>query len=481
MKPKAYWKTTAFRVLAGFALWSCFYGLGTLPVRLWDESRQAINSLEMLQSGQYGYSTFDGMPDFYNTKPPLLIWLQTLSGALFGFSEWSLRLPSALAGVCTGLLVFVFVFRNSDSEAAALLAGVSLMAAPGWIDEHVARTGDYDALLTLWLCAAMCAYYRFERESHPGSAHLFLLFTFLAVATKSTAGLMFLPGIFIWSISTGALKKLLRVRGFLLLSAGMLLLLSAWYAVHESLTPGYLRAVWNNEVSARFVQPSEGHSGPWYYYLLQLALTDFPWWPLAIAGFLASLLLLRSRLAGFIAWQLTAFLALLSIGATKIEWYAAPALPLLAMGTGILLLPAGNARIRNSILAASLLSIMALWSQQTLNRITKPIELQMPGPEDELSLYLQGRHSLLRPDTAFRVITADYNPTVLVYTRMPDRRFHFSNLDWRQLDSSEKVIAWHAHQLDSLKTWYPYRLLSRSGHLHFIEIQGRKRSLIHRK
>ena len=53
MKPKAYWKTTAFRVLAGFALWSCFYGLGTLPVRLWDESRQAINSLEILQSGQY--------------------------------------------------------------------------------------------------------------------------------------------------------------------------------------------------------------------------------------------------------------------------------------------------------------------------------------------------------------------------------------------------------------------------------------------
>jgi 4-amino-4-deoxy-L-arabinose transferase-like glycosyltransferase len=457
-----------------FSCWSVFFGLGSLPVRLWDESRQAINSLEMMQSGNWLYTTFNGQPDFYNTKPPLLIWLQGISAQLFGFSAWSLRLPSAIAGLLTGLLVFVFVHRETRNQWAAALASISLMAAPGWIDEHVVRTGDYDALLCLWLSASWMSFYRFEQTGRLQSALSFVAFTFLALFTKSTAGLMLLPGLFVWGLARGSLKKLLQLPSVWWTATGFMVLLATWYIAHEYHTPGYLKTVWENEVRARFLEPSEGHHGPWYFYLQQLAFTDFPWWPVSLVGFAVCLWLLRSRSAAFAAFQASAFLSLLSLSATKIEWYAAPALPLLAAGSGLLLAPAHSQTKRLIIFAACMAAIGTMYSQTTLKRLLDPIELRAPGPEDELSLYLLGKHRELRPDTNHQIIRTDYNPTLMLYTRWPGMRIPMRTQDWKQLDSGSSYIAWHAHHLDSIRHWFDCRIIRQSGHLHLLEIKGVK-------
>lgn len=433
-----------------------------------------MNSLEMLQSGNWLYSTFNGAPDFYNTKPILLIWLQSLSALLFGFSAWSLRLPTALAGLATAMMIYGFLRRETKNEWTASLAGISLMAAPGWTDEHVVRSGDYDALLCLWLTASWISFYRFDQNGSRRSALAFTVFTFLALFTKSTAGLMLLPGLFIWGLYSRSIWKMLRMGAVWWTAGGLILLLASWYAAHEHYTPGYLNTVWHNEVVSRFLQPSEGHEGPWYFYLRQLALTDFPYWPPALAGIIASLWLLRSRLAGFVGWQLTAFLLPLSMSATKIEWYAAPALPMLAVGFGMLLAPAQDKAVRISIFTTGIITVAAIFSQTTLKRLNDPIELRSPGPEDEMSLYLQGRHPSLAVDSVFRVLTADYNPTVMLYTRWPGKSLGIKTADWQQLDSGNQVIAWHAVQLDSLNVWYHYRVLQRCGHLHKLHILGKK-------
>ncbi|MBU6325229.1 MAG: glycosyltransferase family 39 protein [Bacteroidetes bacterium] len=472
------WKSPTFLGFVVFAGWCCFYRLGDLPVRLWDESRQAMNVLEMIQSGNWLYSTFNGAPDFYNTKPILLIWLQSLSALLFGFSEWSLRLPTALAGMATALLIYGFLRRETKNEWTAALAGLSLMCAPGWIDEHVVRSGDYDALLCLFLTASWISFYRFDLNGSKRAALAFTVFTFLALFTKSTAGLMLLPGLFLWGLFSRNIWNMLRIGAVWRTAAVMVLLLGSWYAAHEYYTPGYLNTAWNNEVVSRFLHPNEGHEGPWYFYLRQLALTDFPYWPPALAGFVASLWLLRSRLAAFVAWLLIAFLLPLSMSATKIEWYAAPALPMLAVGFGMLLAPATVRTVRIGIFSAGIIAIAAIFSQTTLQRLKDPIELRSPGPEDELSLYLQGRHPSLAVDSTFRVLTADYSPTVMLYTRWPGRHNGVRTIDWKQLDSGNRVIAWHAVQLDSLKAWYGYQLIQQAGHLHKLQITGRNRTTL---
>jgi len=55
-----------------------FLHLDILPLRMWDEARYAINAYEMNQNGNFIVTHYQGQPDMWNTKPPLMIWFQAL-------------------------------------------------------------------------------------------------------------------------------------------------------------------------------------------------------------------------------------------------------------------------------------------------------------------------------------------------------------------------------------------------------------------
>ena len=92
-------------ILIALSSFLFFFELGRPNLLLWDESRLAVNALEMAQSGNYLVTTYDGAPDTWNSKPPLAIWLMSLSVSLLGASEVSVRLPAALRGFFTMLLL----------------------------------------------------------------------------------------------------------------------------------------------------------------------------------------------------------------------------------------------------------------------------------------------------------------------------------------------------------------------------------------
>lgn len=97
----ARWVLTLFLVLGSFPL---FLHMDTLSARLFDESRQVLNALEMLRSGDWLVTRYQGVADLYNTKPPLLFWLITASYALLGPGELAMRLPfwpGPLASYCS--------------------------------------------------------------------------------------------------------------------------------------------------------------------------------------------------------------------------------------------------------------------------------------------------------------------------------------------------------------------------------------------
>src|ERR1051325_2737602 len=88
-----------------------FLNLDVLAIRTFDEARNTVNAYEMYRNGNYLISHFDGAPYLWNTKPPLLIWLQVLFMKILGPGELALRLPSALAGLFTCLSIFLFTGR----------------------------------------------------------------------------------------------------------------------------------------------------------------------------------------------------------------------------------------------------------------------------------------------------------------------------------------------------------------------------------
>jgi 4-amino-4-deoxy-L-arabinose transferase-like glycosyltransferase len=125
-----------------------FYRLGHLPVIQWDESRLANNAVEMYLNKSYLVTTYDQKPDMWNTKPPLMIWLQVASISVWGMNEFAVRFPSALAGLIGIFLIGFWVFKLSKSLTWSSVSMLLLATTGGYIQLHGSITGDYDALLT---------------------------------------------------------------------------------------------------------------------------------------------------------------------------------------------------------------------------------------------------------------------------------------------------------------------------------------------
>src|SRR5689334_14395855 len=100
-----------FLILCYFSI---FLRLTSYPLLMWDESRLAENAFEMLKSKNLIVPTYEGAPDMWNTKPPMAVWIMTLFMKFFGYSDLTVRLPSAIAAFLTALFIFQFVTRVQE-------------------------------------------------------------------------------------------------------------------------------------------------------------------------------------------------------------------------------------------------------------------------------------------------------------------------------------------------------------------------------
>lgn len=326
--------------LLWFALvvFALMFGLGRPPFQIWDEGRILINTLEMAQSGQWMATTFEGKPEFWNTKPLLLHWLQWASASLFGWNEWGLRLPSAASALAVILLTLWISRGILGSSKVGFAAGLVLIVLPGYVGFHASRSADYDALLSLGTTGAFLSLWL---ASERDSRYLLLVWFFLtlAVFTKGIAGLLIAPGLACVALLRYRAVPWLQTRwfwlGFIFFGAVGL----TYYLGREYVQPGYLDAVWRNELGGRFAQTNEGHDHPWYYYIGVLARqTSIGGGFLLLFGVILALnsKTNRVRLAARDALIVALFLGvILSASQSKLDWYLVPMHPLLALAAGL--------------------------------------------------------------------------------------------------------------------------------------------------
>ncbi|OON70804.1 ArnT family glycosyltransferase [Hymenobacter sp. CRA2] len=335
----------ALLALAPVLYFSLLDRMASHPVVMWDESRLACNAAEMLRNGNWLVTYFADRVDLWNTKPPLLIWIQAILFKIIGPGEVALRLPSVLAAAGTAWLLVWFCNRVLNAPLMGLCAALVLLTTSGYIDRHVSRTGDYDTLLVLLTTWYTLSFFRYLEDGRRSALWQAALGVALAVLTKGVAGAMCLPGLLLYAIATGKLLWLMK-RGQAYAALGTTVaIVAAYYVAREYAAPGYWHAVYENELGGRLLSDLT-YTGeqPWNWYLNMLVNDELlPWLYWMPIGLVALLYKgvpgVYRRFALLTVLFLVCFMVVISSATTKYYWYEAPIYPFCALlaGAGVAL------------------------------------------------------------------------------------------------------------------------------------------------
>jgi 4-amino-4-deoxy-L-arabinose transferase-like glycosyltransferase len=469
------------------AIWPLFMHLDTMPLRMWDEARQAISAYEMLRGGDWLVAHFYGQPDMWSTKPPLLIWLQTFFFTILGPGEMALRLPSAIAAFLTGWFLLRTTTRQLNAPWLGLIASLMVYTSDGYIHMHVARSGDYDALLVLFMTTSAWALFRWSNDGKPRDLLWFFVLLTLGVLTKSVQALLFVPGLGIYLFARKRLVPFLKERMTWVGICVFVLLVGGFYLLRESANPGYLQAVWENELGGRYGASLEGHEQPWNFYIRMLIDYHFTaWWMLVPLGMLVGLVHREEHLR---QWTLlltcigACYLLVISSAGTKLEWYEAPLFPVLAglaaIPLHVILQWTFSENWSPSVLTRRVLPWALLFVafvspySHTIGRTYFPQEYDWDRDVYVGSYYL---HKAVRggPLEANVLCHDTYNAHLMFYVKvLNEQGKDMRSLSKHGLEPGMRAMAIEPFVKESIEREYDYRIVHENGALRIYEIIAR--------
>ncbi|TCT20592.1 ArnT family glycosyltransferase [Thiobaca trueperi] len=272
---------------------SFFWQLGAVPLYDLDEGAFTEATREMLDSGNFITPHKDGEPRY--DKPVLIYWLQAASAETFGFDEFALRLPSALAASLWVLALWFFVRARLDAPTATV-AGLTMALCLQV--SLIGKAAVADALLNLFIALTFFEIYRYYLDPDPKTNRRFVLRAYLWMGlgflTKGPVAvffpvvvsfLFFLSGI---RLSRASLARFARWFKAVFAPLGWLIFLliaGPWYlAVYLDDGAGFFRSFFLEHNAGRFSGTLHGHAGfPGYYLvMLPLVLMPFTGWFLSL-------------------------------------------------------------------------------------------------------------------------------------------------------------------------------------------------------
>ncbi len=325
--------------IVALGIFTLFHSL-SFPLFEPDEARNAQLALNALESGQWMSLSLDQEP--YWDKPPLQIWAIALSYKIFGVSQYSTRIPCAIASLLTLVLMLVVGKRLIGFRAAALGASLLLLTS-GFV--LAGRYVTMDASLTAATTATM-------------------LFSWLAVRDQSSKRMAFLAGVScgIGFLIKGPIIAVLCLPPLLLASwlnrgqtslrksplpwiwflTPTLLITAPWFVAMTIIHPDFLGYFfWKHHV-VRFAS-AFNHREPFWYYAIGIFLFMAPASYLlpSLAKYLTSSRptnrLWRTKDQGFLFLTAIWIIGFFTMAESKLPTYIVPAFPPICLLMGVLL------------------------------------------------------------------------------------------------------------------------------------------------
>lgn len=190
-------------------------------------------------------------------KPPLAVWVMSLSVKLFGLNPWSIQVPQALMGVATVWLVYRMA-ATVMGHRWGLVAGALMAFMP--VSTAVFRYNNPDALLMLLMTGAAAITLdaiRRRRVSFLAVAGLLLGAGFL---TKQLQVAFILPALIAAVVFASAWSWKTKAGGILWATAAAIVTAGSWLTV-VALTPSAARPFIGGTRNNSFLELTFGYNG----------------------------------------------------------------------------------------------------------------------------------------------------------------------------------------------------------------------------
>ena len=334
-------------------LYICYFShLGALGLVGPDEPRYAWIARDMMETGDWVTPRLYGKAWF--EKPPLYYWGAALSFKLFGVSEATARLPSAVSALLATFAIAWLALRLYGAETARWVL-LLLPTTVGMIGfSHAAATDmPFSAMLTIAMVAAAVVLGLLPSSPGKSSApnelsepsasftssispiffasFLFGFFLALAVLAKGPAAIILCGGaVFFWALFTKRWRDALRLLHPVAIVAFCVTALP-WYVICARRNPDFLRVFIIEHNFKRYLTPEFQHVQPFWYFAEIILLAVLPWTAVFLWSLIVGVPRLRSgKLSSptiFLLCHATFCIAFFTISKSKLPGYILPALP----------------------------------------------------------------------------------------------------------------------------------------------------------
>ncbi len=272
--------STYYLIIIAAAILLFIPGLGSAPLFDWDEINFAESSREMLVTGDYLTVRIDYKP--FHEKPPYFMWLQAASMKAFGVNEFAARLPNALIGIVTLVLIFAIGKEFRDRKFGLFWC---LTYVGSFLPHFYFRTGIIDPVFNLFIFLGayfLILYFSKNPETielkYKNSAVILAgSFAGMAVLTKGPVGWLLIALSFLayWYFRRKELK--FPLKEFLIFSIIAAVPMVIWYIFVYIKFPQENILVQFIEYQIRLLTTEDAsHGGPFYYHFIILLFGCFP-------------------------------------------------------------------------------------------------------------------------------------------------------------------------------------------------------------
>ncbi|MBI2246597.1 MAG: glycosyltransferase family 39 protein [Armatimonadetes bacterium] len=361
-------------LLAGsFILFAAGLGAGTL----WDqdEAKYAHIARQIVQTGDPLTMHYNGGTWFVH--PPLYLWLVAATGRLFGFTEFTARIWSAIFGMI-GIYATYLLGRLFFTTRAAVLGAVVLMTMLEYF--VMSRLAIFDVPLVAFMLLATYMFMRGIQEDRGSHFVWASLWAGLGTLTKGPIALI-LPAMAL-VVFFGLRRRPFPWRRIPWIAAGAIYLLVglSWYLVQWRIHGrGFMATAVGYYLLNRFFGVVESQSGPWWYYAPVFGIGAIPW-----TAFLVAMVPYLSRRwkehdgSLFVLVWCAVTVGFYTMAGTKLPNYVLPVYPLAALGIGSLWdrflsgEPRAGAYVRLAFAGTVLALLIGAWEVTTFAQIKYP-------------------------------------------------------------------------------------------------------------